>query len=79
MAKKVRIFSNETCPHCKMAKDFLKENGIEFENLDVAKDDKAAEEMVKLTGQLVVPVIQVDDEVVIGFDKDKLKKLLDIK
>ena len=79
MAKKVKVFSTSSCPYCKMEKDFLKEHKIEFEDIDVGADQEAAQEMVEKSGQMGVPVTDIDGEIVVGFDKDKLKKLLDIK
>lgn len=76
---KVKIYSTKTCPYCDMEKDFLKEHNIEFEEVDVSADQDAANEMVKKTGQMGVPVTEVDNKLVIGFDKEKLKKLLGIK
>jgi len=79
MAKKVIVYSTTTCPWCYRVKDFLKDNGIKFEDVDVAADRKKAEEMVKKSGQMGVPVVEVDGEIVIGFDEERLKKLLNIK
>lgn len=62
-----------------MEKDFLKQNKIEFEDVDVSNDQKAANEMVKKSGQMGVPVTEIDGEIVVGFDKEKLKKILGIK
>jgi len=62
-----------------MAKDFLKEHKIEYEEIDVSQDRDAANEMVEKSGQMGVPVIEIDGEIIIGFDKEKLKKLLEIK
>ena len=59
-----------------MAKEFFKENDIEYSEHDVTEDDKAREEMVQKSGQMGVPVIMVDDEVLVGFDKDKLSEVL---
>jgi glutaredoxin-like YruB-family protein len=73
---KVKIYSTPTCPWCKMAKKFLKEKKIEFEDIDVSSDHEAAHEMIKKSGQMGVPVIEVDDEIIIGFDQEKLKKAL---
>jgi len=75
----VKVFSTPTCPFCVTVKDFLKENNIEFEDLDVAENEIARNEMVEKSGQMGVPVIMVDEEIVIGFDQAKLKKLLNIK
>jgi len=76
--KKVKIYSTPTCPFCIMAKKFLKDNNIEFEDIDVSRDKKAAEEIVMKTGQMGVPVVEIDGEIVIGFDRDKIKKLLNL-
>lgn len=73
---KVKVYSTETCPYCVMAKDFLKQNKVTFEDIDVSKDHKAAEEMVRKSGQYGVPVIEVDGHIIIGFDKEALKKAL---
>ena len=78
MAKSVKVYSSSTCPWCIRAKQFLKENNIEFQNLDVAGDQKAADEMMAKTGQMGVPVLDIDGEMVIGFDKEKIKQLLEI-
>jgi len=72
----VKIYSTPTCPYCVMAKDFLKQNKVKFTEFDVSKDHKAAEEMVKKSGQYGVPVIEVDGKTIIGFDKEALKKAL---
>lgn len=76
---KIKIYSTKTCPYCTIEKDFLKENKIEFEDVDVSDDQKAANEMVKKSGQMGVPVTEIDGEIVVGFDKEKLKKILGIK
>jgi glutaredoxin-like YruB-family protein len=74
---KVTIYSTPTCPYCKMAKEFLDGKNIAYDDVDVAADTARAEEMVEKSGQMGVPVIVVakDDgkeEVMIGFDKEKL-------
>ena len=69
MDKKVKVYSTSTCPYCTMAKDFLKEQNIEFESIDVGTDQEAAKEMVKKSGQMGVPVVEIDGEVIVGFDK----------
>jgi len=73
---KVKIYSTPTCPYCDMAKKFLKENNIPFENIDVARDQKAAREIVEKTGQSGVPVIDIDGKIIIGFNKEPIKKAL---
>jgi len=78
MAKNVTVYSTPTCPYCVRAKDFLKANNIVFKNVDVSADEAAANEMVKKSGQMGVPVIDVEGTIVVGFDKGKLQKLLGI-
>jgi len=75
---KVKVYSTPTCPWCKKAKDFLAENKIEFENIDVSSDQKASEEMVEKSGQMGVPVIDIDGTVIVGFDQEKIKEALKI-
>jgi glutaredoxin 3 len=76
MVKSVKVFSTSTCPWCIRAKQFLKENNIEFENVDVSANQSAADEMVAKTGQMGVPVLDIDGQIIIGFDKEKIKSAL---
>jgi glutaredoxin 3 len=76
---KVKVYSTPFCGWCHRAKAFLKEHGIEFEDVDVSKDHDAAREMIAKSGQQGVPVIEVDGELVIGFDRERLSQLLGIK
>jgi len=76
---KVKVYTTPVCPYCYALKDFLKEHQIEFEEIDVSADQTAAEEMIKKSGQMGVPVTEIDGEIVIGFDKEKLERLLYIK
>jgi len=76
---KVRVFSTPACAYCVTLKEFLKEKNIEFEDINVAEDVQAQEEMVKKSKQMGVPVVEIDEEIVIGFDKEKICKLLNIK
>jgi len=76
MEKMVKVYSTPTCPFCVRAKQFLKENNIAFEDVDVSTDEKAVEEMIEKSGQMGVPVLDIDGNVVIGFDKEKIKRLL---
>jgi glutaredoxin 3 len=75
----VIVYSTESCPWCKKAKEFLKANGISFVDKDVGADAGAAEEMVKKSGQRGVPVIDANGTIIIGFDEGKLKEVLKIK
>ncbi len=76
---KITAYSTETCVWCHKLKDFLKEHQIEFEEFDVGKDHEKAKEMVEKSGQMGVPVTEIDGEIVIGFDEPRLKRLLKIK
>ena len=73
---KVIVYSTPTCPYCDFAEDFLRENNIEFEAVDVSQNQARAQEMIQKSGQMGVPVIDVDGNIVIGFNKAKLKQLL---
>ena len=73
---RIRVFSTAACPYCHILKDFLKENKIEFEDINVAEDQKAAEEMVEKSGQRGVPVLDVNGEIIVGFDPDAIKAAL---
>jgi glutaredoxin-like YruB-family protein len=72
----VKIYSTSTCPFCIRAKAYLDSQGIAYENIDVSAGEQGVEEMVKISGQMGVPVIVIDKEVVIGFDKPRLDELL---
>ncbi len=74
----VKIYSTPTCPWCNKAKEFFKENDIDFENIDVSKNRKAAQEMVQKSGQMGVPVIEINDNVIVGFNEPEIKKALDL-
>ncbi len=74
--KKVTIYSTPTCFYCHAAKDFFAENNIAYEEHNVAADTKAREEMFAKSHQMGVPVIDVDGEIIVGFDKKMLTDLL---
>ncbi|MEQ1500284.1 MAG: glutaredoxin family protein [Parcubacteria group bacterium] len=76
--KQVTIYSTPTCHFCNMAKDYFKENNVAYEAIDVASDPEKRKEMMEKSGQLGVPVILIDNEVVVGFNKPKLARLLEI-
>ena len=75
----VKIYSTPNCPYCKQTKTFLNENNIQFEDIDVSANQLAAQEMISRSGQLGVPVIDVDGQIVVGFDQAKISELLGIK
>lgn len=72
----VIVYSTPTCPWCQLAKRYLEGRGIAYTEVDVSSDYQAAMEMVRKTGQQGVPVIEIDGEFVIGFDKARLEALL---
>lgn len=78
MSKTVTIYSTPVCHFCHAAKEFFTENNIEFTEHDVAADTDKRQEMIEMTGQMGVPVIRIDDDVIVGYDEPKLKELLDI-
>ena len=73
---KVTVYSTPSCPYCIKAKEFLTSNNIEFENIDVSADQEKAQEMIDKSGQMGVPVIDIDGEMIVGFDKEKITKAL---
>ena len=74
----VKIYTTPTCPHCKRAKQFLEDNNIYFENVDVSSDPGKAEEMKEKSGQMGVPVIDVNGKIITGFDQEELRKALSL-
>lgn len=78
MAKRVAIYTTPVCVYCKKAKDLFAKNNIQYEEYDVIKDIKHREEMINRTGQMGVPVIDVDGKIMVGYDERELKELLSI-
>lgn len=77
---KVKVYSTPTCPYCHAAKEYLKAHKIKYEDIDVSKDQQAAEEMIEKSGQMGVPVIIIDNkDVIVGFDREALRKALKLK
>ena len=76
---KIKVFSTPTCPYCVTLKEFLKDKGFGFEDIDVSQDQKLLDEMVEKSGQMGVPVVEIDGQIIIGFDKEKINELLNIK
>jgi glutaredoxin-like YruB-family protein len=74
--KKVTIYSTPTCHYCQMAKEYFKANNVPYDEFDVASNMEKRKEMMDKSGQLGVPVILVDNEVIVGFDKPKLASAL---
>ena len=74
----VKVYSTNFCTYCKMAKEFLKDNKIPFEEINVQENPEAAREMAEKSGQMGVPVIEIDGKFVIGFNAEEIKKLAKI-
>jgi len=73
---KIVIYSTPHCPYCHMAKDYLDSRGLVFEEKNVAIDQEAAEEMVNKSGQMGVPVIDINGQIIVGFDRGAIDKLI---
>ncbi len=76
--KRVIVFTTPTCPHCTTAKRYLRARGIRFNDVDVSKDPAAARDMVRRSGQQGVPVIQIGNRVVVGFNRAEIDRLLEL-
>jgi len=78
---KVKIYSTPTCPYCKIAKEYLKNNKVDFEDIDVSTDHEKAHVMIEKSGQMGVPVIIVEkdgkEEIMVGFDQAALAKIIE--
>lgn len=76
MGKNVVIYSTPTCGFCVKAKDYFKENNISFQEFDVSSNQEKVNEMIEKSGQMSVPVIDIDGEIIVGFDKEKIRQIL---
>ncbi len=76
---RVIVFSTPTCSFCNMAKKYFREKGIRFKDVDVSRDQAAARDMVRRSGQSGVPVIDIGGRIIVGFDRPKIDKLLGIR
>ncbi|MGC8816330.1 MAG: glutaredoxin family protein [Candidatus Hadarchaeum sp.] len=72
----VKIYTTPTCPYCTMAKNFLREHGVEFIEKNVASDRAAAVEMVEKSGQMGVPVLDINGEIIVGFNREAIRRML---
>ncbi len=84
MPKTVTVYSTQTCPYCRLEKQWLDKSGIKYKNIFVDEDEAAAQEMIKKSRQMGVPVTELTDakgqgHIVVGFDKPKLAKLLGVE
>ncbi|HEA84524.1 MAG TPA: NrdH-redoxin [Candidatus Wildermuthbacteria bacterium] len=75
---KVILYTTPTCVYCKAAKEFFEENNVEYDEKDVSKDEADLQEMVKKSGGMAVPVIDIDGEILVGFNKDQVGELLGV-
>jgi len=75
----VAIYTTPSCPHCRSAKQFLREHQVSFREIDVAHNPAAAREMVRKSGQMGVPVIDVNGTIIVGFDRPRLVRALGIR
>lgn len=75
----VKLYTTPVCPYCFTLKEFLKENDIKFKEIDVSRNEKLKEELIKKTGKMEVPIIDINGEIVVGFNREKICKLLDIR
>jgi glutaredoxin-like YruB-family protein len=75
---KIKIYSTPQCIYCKRYKEFFKEEGIEYEDINVAEDHEAAHEMLEKSGQLSTPVLDIDGTIIAGYNLEEVKKILKI-
>lgn len=73
----ITIYTTPNCPYCHSAKELLKELKVKYKEIDVSKDQKAAEEIVEKSGQMQVPVIEIGDQIIVGFDRETIKKAVE--
>ncbi len=76
MDKNVLVYSTPTCPWCIRVKQFLKDNNIPFEDIDVSSNQQAAQEMIQRSGQMGVPVLDINGQIIVGFDKERINSSL---
>ncbi|WP_028972902.1 glutaredoxin family protein [Spirochaeta cellobiosiphila] len=72
----VTVYSTPSCPYCVMAKRYFKENKISFTDYDVSRDQTKADEMIRKSGQMGVPVLDINGQILVGFDKGRVEKAL---
>ncbi|KKR46362.1 MAG: Glutaredoxin-like protein, YruB-family [Parcubacteria group bacterium GW2011_GWB1_40_14] len=75
----VKIYTTPICVYCKAAKQLFNEHNIQYQEINVIEDRNALNEMVARSGQLGVPVIEIDNNIVVGFNKPKIMELLNLK
>jgi len=75
---KVKVYTTSFCPYCVTVKEFLKSIDVKFEEIDVSQHEAAQKEMIEKSGQMGVPVVEIDGKIVVGFDREKIAQLLNI-
>jgi glutaredoxin-like YruB-family protein len=76
MPKEVKLYTTPTCVPCKAVKQFFEQAGVAYAEIDVAADREAMQELVRISGNITVPVVTIDGDVVVGFDKERMEELL---
>ena len=77
--KDVTVYTTPTCMYCNLLKDYLEEKGVEYKTVDVSENEEARDMIIEKSGQMGVPVTIIDEEVIIGFDEDKVNEVLELK
>jgi glutaredoxin-like YruB-family protein len=75
----VKVFSTKVCSYCVTLKEFLKQHNVEYEEIDVGEDEEGRKEMIEKSGQMGVPVLEINGQIVVGFDKVRILELLEIE
>ena len=75
----VKIYTTIGCPYCFTLKEFFKKHNINFEEIDISKNEEARDDIIKRSGGIGAPIIDIDGQIVVGFDKEKIVKLLNIQ
>ena len=78
MSHEVTIYTTPTCPWCQATKEYLRAREIDFEEVDVSADPAAAQEMIDKSGQMGTPVLDIDGEIIVGFNKPEIDRLLEL-
>jgi len=76
MDKRIVVYGTQTCPYCVQLKEFLKNNGVDFEDIDISVDPEKGQEVAEKTGQIGIPVIDIDGRFIVGFDQKTIKEAL---
>jgi glutaredoxin-like YruB-family protein len=77
--KNISVYTTPTCGYCHMLKDYLSDKGIEFNEIDISASFDATNWVLNHTGKIGVPVIDIDGEIIVGFDREKIDLALNIK